>query len=899
MSNGGRTTFRAGVALLLLLAAACGGGGGGSGTPAVTVLGFLQATLSGAAELSVVDPGARAAFVAELRSDGALQFSFTGDPSWVGTVTGLHVHRGAADENGPIVVNLLGGGATFSLGTATTADTIQVPVALAQEIAADPDAFYVNVHTITAPNGLARGQLGAFAAPQLHAVLRGSEETNVADADARGGVALAFVSPTRIDFVLAMADPAITAVTDAHVHVGGPGVDGSILVDLENAPGVVLDPAAGTITGSVTTSLATITRLLVNPGAFYVNAHTAAAPAGVARGQLRTGTFALSAALSGAEETSVVDPAATGGLTFELESFTRARMILAVPPLLGIDAVLGAHVHAGGSGVDGPIVVDLLAASDLNRSTPSFSAEGTVAITQALFARMLANPGAFYANVHTAAAPAGLARGQLSDEARSFFAQLDGDNEPVVVDPDAAGTLSLVVTTPRDCSFTLAMTRPAVGDVTGLHIHDGPPGVDGPVLIDLLADGTFSVSGGVMTGTATFTGRSFARLLAIAGRFYGNAHTAGAPAGIARGQLVLRSDKEPPANLAYASPVVYMTNVQIPPNVPTSTGGSVANYSVSPPLPAGLALDPVTGIITGKPTTPAPAADYTVTASNGAGSTTAIVNIRVDLSPPAGLAYASPVTYTVGVAIPPNAPTSTGGAISSYSISPALPAGLTISASTGVISGTPTAAAPATDYTVTGTNAAGSTTATVRITVNASLQPPTGLSYPSPNSFPSGYAITPLNPTVGGGPVSSWSVSPALPAGLTLDASTGVISGTPTTVTAQAGYTVTASNAAGSTSFTVQITVTLGAPNCTSYSPSSTLIEYVNQPSAGASIVCNGGGAATSYSISPSLPAGMTFNTSTGAIGGTPTVSSTAKQYTVTASNATGSSQATVTIVVY
>jgi len=862
------------------------------------VLGFFQAALSGAEERTVVDAGARASFVAELRSDGQLAFGFTGDPAWVGIVSGLHIHRGGAGQDGPIVVDLLGGGATFTIGTATTSDTIQISAALAQEIAADPGAFYVNVHTLAAVNGLARGQLGAFVAPRFHAVLRGSEETNVADADARGGVALAFASPRRADFVIAMADPAVTAVTDAHVHVGGPGIDGSILLDLENAPGVVLDPAAGTLAGSVATSLDVLPRLLANPGGFYVNVHSSSAPAGVARGQLRTGTFALSAALSGAEETSVVDPAATGGLTFELESFTTARWMLAVPPVLGIDAVLGAHLHAGGPGVDGPIAVDLFAASDLNRSTPSFSAEGTVSISQALFARLLANPGAFYANIHTAAAPAGLARGQLSDEARSFFAQLDGDNEPIVVDPDAAGTFSLVITGPRDALFTLAMTQPPVGDVTALHVHDGPPGVAGPVLIDLLADGTFSVSGGVMTGRATFSGRTFARLLAIAARFYANVHTAAAPDGVARGQLVLRSDKEPPANLAYTSPVVYMTNVQIPPNVPTSTGGSVANYSVSPPLPAGLVLDPVTGILTGKPTTPTPAADYTVTASNGAGSTTAIVNIRVDLSPPAGLAYTSPVTYTVGIAIPPNTPTSTGGAISSYSISPALPAGLSISASTGVISGTPTAAAPTTDYTVTGSNAAGSTTATVRITVNASLQPPTGLSYPSPNSFPSGYAITPLNPTVGGGPVSSWSVSPALPAGLTLDGSTGVISGTPTAVTAQAGYTVTASNAAGSTSFTVQITITLGAPNCTSYSP-STLIEYVNQASAGASIVCNGGGPATSYSISPSLPPGMTFNTSTGAIGGTPTATSTAKQYTVTASNATGSSQATITIVVY
>lgn len=84
---------------------------------------------------------------------------------------------------------------------------------------------------------------------------------------------------------------------------------------------------------------------------------------------------------------------------------------------------------------------------------------------------------------------------------------------------------------------------------------------------------------------------------------------------------------------------------------------------------------------------------------------------------------------------------------------------------------------------------------------------PNNLSYTTPNTFPRTVAITPLAPTKKGSPVVSYSVSPALPAGLVLNTTTGVISGTPTTTTATATYTVTATNTAGSTTKAVVITI--------------------------------------------------------------------------------------------
>jgi hypothetical protein len=80
------------------------------------------------------------------------------------------------------------------------------------------------------------------------------------------------------------------------------------------------------------------------------------------------------------------------------------------------------------------------------------------------------------------------------------------------------------------------------------------------------------------------------------------------------------------------------------------------------------------------------------------------------------------------------------------------------------------------------------------------------LSYNSPNTFLQTTPITPLIPTITGDP-NSYSVNPALPDGLSLNTTTGEISGTPTTSTPTATYEVTASDGPNQTSFGIVITV--------------------------------------------------------------------------------------------
>ncbi|MFZ4414096.1 MAG: beta strand repeat-containing protein, partial [Bacteroidales bacterium] len=90
--------------------------------------------------------------------------------------------------------------------------------------------------------------------------------------------------------------------------------------------------------------------------------------------------------------------------------------------------------------------------------------------------------------------------------------------------------------------------------------------------------------------------------------------------------------------------------------------------------------------------------------------------------------------------------------------------------------------------------------------VTLALASPSALSYTSPNAFSLSVAITPLFPTVTG-VVTTYAISPTLPTGLSFNTTTGYITGTPTVATTAATYTVTATNASGSTTFGVVISV--------------------------------------------------------------------------------------------
>jgi len=86
-------------------------------------------------------------------------------------------------------------------------------------------------------------------------------------------------------------------------------------------------------------------------------------------------------------------------------------------------------------------------------------------------------------------------------------------------------------------------------------------------------------------------------------------------------------------------------------------------------------------------------------------------------------------------------------------------------------------------------------------------KPPRDLGYATPSaSYTQGVAITPNAPSVTG-EVTAWTIAPALPPGLALDAATGVLSGTPAVAQAGNAFTVTATGPAGTATVSLWIVV--------------------------------------------------------------------------------------------
>jgi uncharacterized protein (TIGR03437 family) len=347
------------------------------------------------------------------------------------TSTGLDLHAGAAGQNGAVAIStgitasnsrtILSGGDTIHIAAAVTGSDAAALAAL-RGLFQDPSKFYVELAWTGPPNGAMRGQLQRAQMTVLMGMLSSGDVAPAPNASGHGA-AQAVVFATRdgggnftsgeVYLTASFNANDSTAISGFHLHLGA-----AIALTAPVPPGLQVDPAGNALLGPIytevtvtnATQLGALANLFVNPGAVYVDVHTTANPNGVVRAQLRPTDAAKFPLLLDST------PAALTIYTLRDEDggIAAASILADVPYRFpGPTQFLGVFLHDGAAGTDGPISV-LLASHFASETgfghlftwTPPVANLDTIA-------DILRNPENHYLAIHTFAAPAGAARGQL------------------------------------------------------------------------------------------------------------------------------------------------------------------------------------------------------------------------------------------------------------------------------------------------------------------------------------------------------------------------------------------------------------------------------------------------------------------------------------------------------
>ena len=297
-----------------------------------------------------------------------------------------------------------------------------------------------------------------------------------------------------------------------------------------------------------------------------------------------------------------------------------------------------------------------------------------------------------------------------------------------------------------------------------------------------------------------------------------------------------------------------------------ATNGPILSFSATD-LPAGLAINPASGLITGTPTV-AGLFRIPLAAQNAAGSSaplTLLLNVKPSaLSPVVTSAstalgtQGSIFTYTITASnMPATTPLPAGNGYTAAG----LPDGLALNAATGVITGTPSTTGTFIVLLTATNDAGGSAPRSLAITVRASLAAPeitSSNTAAATSNVPFGYQIRGTNaPT-------SYDATDR-PAWLSIDTTTGALSGTPPRP-GQFFATLSATNAAGTglpLLLTISATPASGSPIITSSGSAQ------GRAGAAFSLALAATNSPLSF-VAAGLPAGLSLAPATGIISGVP-----------------------------
>jgi uncharacterized repeat protein (TIGR01451 family) len=344
--------------------------------------------------------------------------------------------------------------------------------------------------------------------------------------------------------------------------------------------------------------------------------------------------------------------------------------------------------------------------------------------------------------------------------------------------------------------------------------------------------------------------------------------------GVAASAAYVYADKPTAPAIPTATPGILSATVNW--TAPASNGSVITGYTITPYLAnvaqTAQSFDASTTTRTLTGLTAGGAYTFTVAATNAFGTSApsaksvAVVPYTLPGAPTITAVSAGSNSATLTF----NAPSTGGSTITGYVVTPFIGA---VAQATQSFSGTSApkfvtglTAGTAYTFTIAAQNLAGTGPPSARSSaVTPNVSP--SLTFTAPPAGEVGIAYSRLLTVTNGTSPFTWSVSAgSLPDGLILNASTGLLSGTPTTA-GSFGFTVQVTDASGATATKVVTLVIVAAPSL-SFTPTAgeVGVSYSQQPS------LSGGTGPFVWSVSSgSLPAGVSLNATTGLLSGTPT----------------------------
>ncbi|MNZ93094.1 CHRD domain protein [compost metagenome] len=203
---------------------------------------------------------------------------------------------------------------------------------------------------------------------------------------------------------------------------------------------------------------------------------------------------------------------------------------LEVNNLKSDDQLTVAHIHDAGPLNAGPVIVGLVDGSSI--AFNNNKAKGTISLTADQYNRIL-DGNNLYVNIHSTQLPSGLVRNQL-DHPLKFGADVDlsPDNQVPPIVSGASGHAMVRISTDKILFSHITVENLDAGDALVIaHIHNGAPGVNGPVIINLADDASqFGLNQERAISDSQFD-------LLFSNPLYVNAHSTMFPAGVVRGPL--------------------------------------------------------------------------------------------------------------------------------------------------------------------------------------------------------------------------------------------------------------------------------------------------------------------------------------------------------------------------